>query len=109
MFQERETRNRDLAALYDVTAAASQSLEIKPVLEEVVKKITEIFEFDAVRIFILDPKRETLNKLATFGIAQDETGPRALRHGQGIHGRVAKTGAPLAEAASPAIFSCRGF
>ncbi|MEK6284068.1 MAG: hypothetical protein AABN95_27350, partial [Acidobacteriota bacterium] len=70
-----ETRNRDLAALYDVPAAASQSLEIKPVLEEVVKKITEIFEFDAVRIFILDPKRETLNKIDTFGIAQDETGP----------------------------------
>ena len=39
--QELEARNRDLAALHDVTAAASQSLEIKPVLEEVVKKITE--------------------------------------------------------------------
>ena len=35
LFQERETRNRDLAALHDVTAAASRSLEIKPVLDEV--------------------------------------------------------------------------
>ena len=29
LLQERETRNRDLAALHDVTAAASQSLEIQ--------------------------------------------------------------------------------
>ena len=51
VFQERETRNRELSALHDVTAAATQSLEIKPVLEEVVKRITEIFNFDSVRIF----------------------------------------------------------
>jgi two-component system NtrC family sensor kinase len=36
LFQDRENRNRDLAALHEVTAAASQSLEIKPVLDEVV-------------------------------------------------------------------------
>ena len=47
LFQERESRNRDLAALHDVTTAASRSLEIEPVLDEVVKKITEIFRFDA--------------------------------------------------------------
>jgi GAF domain-containing protein len=52
LFQERETRNRELSALHDVTAAASQSLEIRPVLDEVVKKITEIFNFDSVSIFL---------------------------------------------------------
>jgi uncharacterized coiled-coil DUF342 family protein len=49
--RELEARNRDLAALYDVTAAASQCLEIKPVLNEVVKKITDIFAFDSVSVF----------------------------------------------------------
>src|SRR5262244_735148 len=57
LLQERETRNRDLAALHDVTAAASQSLEIKPVLDEVVKKITEIFAFDSVSIYLFDARR----------------------------------------------------
>ena len=56
--RELEARNRDLTALHDVTAAASQSLEIKPVLDEVVKKITEIFNFDSVRIFLYDAKTE---------------------------------------------------
>ena len=92
LFQERETRNRDLSALHDVTAAASRSLEIKPVLDEVLEKITEIFKFDRVSIFLFDPKRETLTRMATFGIAQEETGGRAFRRGQGLTGKVAETG-----------------
>ena len=92
LFQERETRNRDLSALHDVTAAASRSLEIKPVLDEVLEKITEIFKFDQVSIFLFDPKRETLSRMATFGIVQEEAGGRAFRRGQGLTGKVAETG-----------------
>ena len=90
--QELEARNRDLAALYDVTAAASQSLEIKPVLDEVVKKITEIFAFDAGVIYLFDPQREYLNSVASFGTPPL---PRAFRRGQGLTGRVAETGEPI--------------
>ena len=92
LFQERESRNRDLVALHDVTAAASQSLEIKPVLDEVVKKITEIFNFDRVSIFLFDSKRESLLRMASFGMYREENRARAFRHGQGLTGRVAETG-----------------
>ena len=95
LFQERETRSRDLAALHDVTAAASQSLEIKPVLDEVVKKITEIFHFDAVRIFIFDEARETLNAMASFGLDGRAAAPMTFRKGRGIQGMVAETGEPI--------------
>jgi GAF domain-containing protein/anti-sigma regulatory factor (Ser/Thr protein kinase) len=95
LFQERETRTRDLAALYDVTAAASQSLEIKPVLDEVVRKITEIFHFDAVRIFHFDEAGETSNVVASFGLEEGATAPMAFRRGKGIQGRVAETGEPI--------------
>ncbi|HVO91797.1 MAG TPA: GAF domain-containing protein, partial [Terriglobales bacterium] len=91
LFQERETRNRDLAALQDVTAAASQSLDIKPVLDEVVKKITEIFHFDGVRIFIYDPRSELLNLMALHGLP-DVVSSRAFLRGQGNTGWVAETG-----------------
>ncbi len=90
--QELEARNRDLAALHDVTAAASRSLEIKPVLDEVVKKITEIFAFDSVSIFLFDPKKEDLNLMAASGIYQIQALPRAFHRGQGLTGRVAETG-----------------
>jgi len=95
LFQERETRSRDISALHDVTAAASRSLEIKPVLDEVVEKITEIFQFDAVRIFLFDEARETLNSMASFGIPEEATAPMAFRKGKGIQGRVAETGEPI--------------
>jgi GAF domain-containing protein len=95
LFHEREARSRDLAALHDVTAAASRSLEIKPVLDEVVRKITQIFHFDAVRIFLFDEARETLNAMASFGVPADDAGPQTFRRGRGIQGRVAETGEPV--------------
>jgi signal transduction histidine kinase len=95
LFQEREAGNRDLSALHDVTAAASRSLEIKPVLDEVVKKITEIFRFDAVRIFLFDETRETLNLMASFGFPEGAPVPMAFSRGKGLQGRVAETGEPI--------------
>ena len=90
--RELEARNRDLAALYDVTAAAGQSLEIKPVLEEVVKKITDIFGFDSVSVFLFDPKNEVLNLMAAAGIHEIQALPRAFRRGRGLTGTVAESG-----------------
>src|SRR5262249_16687853 len=95
LFQDRENRNRDLAALHEVTAAASRSLEIKPVLDEVVKKITDIFRFDSVRIFLFDETHETLHSIAWFGLPEGATAPVAFRRGKGIQGRVAETGEPI--------------
>ena len=95
LFKDRENRNRDLAALHEVTAAASQSLEIKPVLDEVVKKITEIFRFDNVRIFLFDETHETLNAMASFGDLEAASAPLAFRRGKGIQGTVAETGEPI--------------
>src|SRR5215475_3658900 len=95
LFQERERRNRDLTALHDVTAAASQSLEIKPVLDEVVKKITEIFAFDSVSIYLFDPLGEYLNSVAAFGTHEEALHPRVFRRGQGLTGKVAETSEPI--------------
>ena len=95
LFQERENRNRDLAALHDVTAAASRSLEIKPVLDEVIRKITEIFAFDSMSIFLFDAQREYLDRVASSAPHELSSAARAFRRGQGLTGRVAETGEPI--------------
>ena len=95
LFQERETSNRDLAALHDVTTAASRSLEIKPVLDEVIRKITEIFAFDSMSIFLFDRQNEYLNRVASYAPHDEAPSPRAFRRGQGLTGRVAETGEPI--------------
>ncbi len=92
LFNEQQTRNRELAALHDVTTTANQSLELTPVLDEVVKKISEIFKFDSATIYLLDRKMEFLNLHASFGFRHDANQPRTFRRGQGLTGKVAETG-----------------
>ena len=96
LFQEQQARNREISALHDVTASASQSLEIKPVLQEVVKKITEIFNFDSVRIRLFDPATETLPLAASYGVPDEAFAPIVFRRGrESLMGTVAETGDPI--------------
>jgi GAF domain-containing protein len=96
LFQEQQARNREISALHDVTASASQSLEIKPVLQEVVKKITEIFSFDSVRIRLFDPATETLPLAASYRVPDEAFAPLAFRRGrESFMGTVAETGEPI--------------
>jgi GAF domain-containing protein len=96
LFQEQQARNREISALHDVTASASQSLEIKPVLQEVVKKITEIFNFDSVRIRLFDPATDTLPLAASYGIPDAAFAHMAFRRGrESLMGTVAETGEPI--------------
>ena len=88
--------NEQLLALYDVTSAATRFLELDTVLQEVIRKITEVFAFDATRIYLLNPEMDELHLRASF-----ETKPeifarvRLFRRGQGIIGRAAETGEPV--------------
>ena len=90
-----QNRTRELSALYDVTATASQSLEVKPVLQEVMKKISEIFQLDATRIFLFDSRGEELHLRAAFGFNPDGLVPRTFRRGQGMVGKVAESAEPM--------------
>src|SRR5262249_51325761 len=90
-------RTRELSALYDVTATASQSLEVKPVLQEVIKKISDIFHLDATRIFLFDGRGEELHLRAAFGFNPDGADqhewvlvPQTFRRGKGMVGEVAE-------------------
>jgi GAF domain-containing protein len=93
LFQAQQAHTRELEALHDVTTTASQSLELKPVFEEVVKKISEIFKFNAAGIYLFDAERQELHLQASFGMP--ESGPRAFRRGQGLTGMVAESGQPI--------------
>jgi signal transduction histidine kinase len=88
-----DQRTGELSALYDVTRTVNQSLELEPVLQEVIKKITLIFGFEATRIVLFDPTMKELHVRASY-----ESRPRLWRQvpvtarGHGITGRVAETG-----------------
>jgi len=92
-FEEQQARTRELEALRDISTAASQSLELKPVFEEVAKKISEIFQFNSAGIYLLDSDKQELHLQASFGM--QEMGPRAFRRGQGLTGMAVETGQPI--------------
>ena len=89
-------RTRQLSALYDVTATVNQSLEPQPVLQEVIRKITGIFDFDVTRILLFDPEMNELHLAASY-----ENRPElwaqvsVIKRGQGITGRVADITEPM--------------
>jgi signal transduction histidine kinase len=94
--QRVEQRTQELSALYDVTTTVNQSLELNPVLQEVIKKISGIFHFDATRIFLFDLERENLHLQASFETHPELWGQtRVIKRGQGINGKVGETGEPM--------------
>ncbi|MGH7795893.1 MAG: ATP-binding protein [Candidatus Binatia bacterium] len=88
-----EQRTQELSALYDVTTTVNQSLELQPVLKEVIQKITGIFGFDATRILLFDPEMNNLRLRASYENRPELWAQVSVtKRGQGITGRVADSG-----------------
>ncbi|HKY08761.1 MAG TPA: cache domain-containing protein, partial [Candidatus Binatia bacterium] len=86
-------RTQELSALYDVTTTVNQSLDLEPVLRQVIQKITGIFGFDATRILLFDSQMTELRLAASYENRPELwTRVSAVRRGQGITGRVAASG-----------------
>lgn len=95
--RNRETQlqdtNRMLSALHSVAAAASESLNLDEVLQAAIKKITEIFDFDATQIHLYDEKLGELRVGASFEKDPSRFVPiRSFKKGEGNVGRVAESG-----------------
>ncbi|MFQ5853432.1 MAG: GAF domain-containing protein, partial [Candidatus Binatia bacterium] len=96
LYEQVERRTQGLSALQTVTATASGSLDLDTVLQEVIKKITEIFHFDATQIFLFNVQMDELNLRASFeNLPEHWDSPRVFTPGKGIVGRVAETGEPV--------------
>jgi signal transduction histidine kinase len=81
------------SALHALTVAATQSLDLTKVLEEAIKKLTEIFHFDISRVFLFNRDMTELEVRAAY-----ETKPEywlqaiRFRRGESIVGKVADAG-----------------
>jgi GAF domain-containing protein len=83
----------EVSALHALTVAVTQSLDLTKVLEEAIKKLTDIFHFDISRVFLFNDDMTELEVSAAH-----ETKPEywlqaiRFRRGESIVGRVADTG-----------------
>ncbi|HEY3168204.1 MAG TPA: GAF domain-containing protein, partial [Candidatus Binatia bacterium] len=93
LYAELGKKSQELSALFAITSAASQSLEMERILHEAIRKITEIFGFDATRLFLFDDQGETLHVRAAYVALPDiPFGPPSFKKGQGVVGAVGASG-----------------
>jgi len=90
-----QQRTRELAALFDVAATATQSLDLDPILQEVAEKITDIFGLDSTRIYLLDRQQEEFRVRAASGYNPEGFIQRVFARRQGIVAKAAEAGEPL--------------
>ena len=91
--EQVQQRTEELSALFDITAAASQSLEVNDVLAAVAKKIKETFHFDTTRIYLFTSSADELHLRAQFGDAFED---RTVRQkGFGLLARAAQAKDPV--------------
>jgi signal transduction histidine kinase len=88
-------RTKELAALFDVTATCTQSLDINHVLQRVAEKITEIFDLDGTRIFLFDHSQTEMHVRAIAGYNQDGLVQDVFGKGEGIVGMATEKGEPI--------------
>jgi signal transduction histidine kinase len=94
--QKVEQRTKEASALYEVTTAVNQSLDLQTILQAVIAKITEMFHFEVTRVFLFDSQMDRLELRASVEPSPGNgRGARSSRRGEGVVGTVAETGEPL--------------
>jgi signal transduction histidine kinase/HAMP domain-containing protein len=93
LYDETKRSASEIAALHALTLAANQSLDLELILQEAIKKITEIFSFAAIRVFLFDRNMENLEVRAAYdGQPQFRAYLSSSRPAQGIVARVTESG-----------------
>jgi len=89
-------RTRELSALYDVTAVASESLPLKSMLEQLLARVLVAMRTDMGHIHLLDETGETLYLAEQKGLPDDMAGQLAsIPVGDGLTGWVFEQGEAL--------------
>ncbi len=89
-------RTRELSALYDVTAVASEALDLKTTLERSLDRVLAAMRSEMGAIYLLDEAEQTLSLASQQGIPPDFVAQISkLRQGSGLAGWVASYGEPL--------------
>jgi two-component system sensor histidine kinase DegS len=90
------SNEKRLAALTEVSAIVSQSLELQDVLNAAADKVREVMNLEVVMVFLLDEDNQELELKTYRGVSEEfAIGLRGLKVGEGFNGQVAQTGEPL--------------
>jgi GAF domain-containing protein len=95
LFDETVTRARELSTLYAVATVISQSLDIDFIVRSVMRKVLEIFDFDAACTFLIDSGGKELRLVAHEGFSENSLPHSKYQPGSGITGKTFERGEPI--------------
>ncbi len=88
-------KNRELSAILEVSRVLTASFDLEENLSAAMKILGSLLEMQRGCVFLLDPISEELRIVAAHGLTKEEIKRGKYRIGEGIVGRVIKTGSPM--------------
>jgi serine phosphatase RsbU (regulator of sigma subunit) len=95
LLEESERRALEREVLLEITRTLSAPLELEEVIEEILRTLREVVDYDAAAIYLLNYRTQALELRREVGYPSGSEGAFHLQVGQGIVGWVAKHGEPL--------------
>lgn len=93
---KERVRRVQLDALNEISGVASQSLELKQILNSSIESLTDVMKVDTGLVFLVDSDADRLVLTAYRGVSDEFVeGIRSMRLGEGYNGKVAQTGEAL--------------
>ncbi|HYD64362.1 nif-specific transcriptional activator NifA [Azospirillum sp.] len=87
------TSNLELLAIYEVSKILGSSLDLQQTLREVLRLLSYQLQMHRGRVFLLGDDN-VLRMVAANGLSPEQIGQAEFREGEGIIGRILKTGMP---------------
>ncbi len=91
LLQETERRARQLSSLNEVTRQLTTTLELSPLLQNILKSAVEILECEAGSLLLVDEQTRELVFQATVGLTAGDLTGRTLPAGTGAAGQAVET------------------
>lgn len=95
LYEETERRALEKEVLLEVAKALSEAVEVEDVLDEIMRALREVVDYDAAAIYLVNRKSLALEMQSSLGYPDGSEDAFGLQVGQGIVGWVAKTGEPV--------------
>ena len=108
LFQETETRAREMAALASVGQAMT-TLELDDVLDNIAEHALQTAQAEISSVYLLDDAQKRLIAKSVHGAEREELGEAVFALGEGTIGQVALTGHPLIvhDTTASAVFTAK--
>lgn len=88
-------KNLELATLYEISKILGSSLDIKRNLNSSMKMLSDFMGMRRGTVTLLDTETNELNIVSAYGLTKDEIERGRYKIGEGIVGKVVKTGYPV--------------